>query len=99
MRQVKEKIEDVSSYGEFPEFITKDNTDVNGSIVCDLVPLSREEKLEKAKLASGPELTSLATMPVAPVSYSNRFAIMSQVSDAISKVPSVSDLKEELNNE
>lgn len=99
MRYCNSRVEDVSLYGEFPEFQIKDNVDENGSIVCVLVPLTKEEKLEKAKCASSPELVSLATVPVEPISYGSRFAIMTQVSEAINQIPTIDDLKAELPDE
>ena len=99
MRLCNLRKEDVSFYGTFPEFITKDNVDAEGNIVCELVPLSKEEKLDHARLAGSPELTTLSTVPVEPISYGSRFAIMTSVNEAISRIPSVSDLKNEIENE
>lgn len=77
-----------------PQLVVKDNVNENGDVVCEVVSLSREEKVEAAKPGSSPDGFLMTETRAFLPEFENRFDIMDKTAIAIGKVEGLQEMKE-----
>lgn len=97
MRQKIDLIE--VDYFSTPELVIKDNVQENGDIVCNVVLLSKEEQIERAKIPFSPDSYMMTDSRISSPEYADKFELMDRTSAAIGRVESVQQMKERFDNE